>query len=65
MKIICIVLFIVILVVLICLVINHIKTERGNKILPKSGAFRQGPDCRHPREYLCIKCGECGRQFIK
>ena len=44
---------------------KEINTKKANKILPKSGCFRQAPDCRHPREYLCIKCGDCGRKFIK
>lgn len=43
---------------------KEISTKKSNKILPKSGCFRQSSDCRHPREYLCIKCGDCGRKFI-
>lgn len=39
--------------------------KKASKIMPKNGCFRQSPDCRHPREYLCIKCGDCGRKFIK
>lgn len=42
-----------------------IRTKKANKILLKSGCFRQAPDCMHPREYLCIKCGDCGRKFTK
>lgn len=41
------------------------KRQKASKIMPKSGCFRQASDCRHPKEYTCIKCGDCGRKFIK
>lgn len=40
------------------------KKLEESKIMPKGGAFRLAPDCKHPNEYLCIKCGDCGRKFV-
>lgn len=47
--------------------IRYLKKKKWEEshILPKSGTFRLAPDCKHPQEYLCIKCGDCGRKFIK
>ena len=45
--------------------IKESKAEKAKKILPRSGCFRQSDDCVHPMEYTCVKCGDCGRKFIK
>lgn len=37
---------------------------REKKTFPKKGVLRQASDCRHPEEYTCVKCGDCGRRFI-
>lgn len=39
--------------------------KKGSEIIYVSGAFRQSKNCRHPNEYLCVKCGDCGRKFVK
>lgn len=39
--------------------------NKDSKIIYGSGAFRKSKDCRQPKEYLCVKCGDCGRKFVK
>ena len=39
--------------------------KKDSEIIYGSGAFRQSKNCKHPNEYICVKCGDCGRKFVK
>ena len=66
MKIICTIAIITAFIGLFYFCVLKIKKEieREKKTFRNSGVLRQAEDCRRPKEYLCIKCGDCGRIFI-